>query len=448
MAGYKETPRQKMIGMIYLVLTALLALNVSKDILNAFVIVNQGLVTSQENTSDKNNLIYTNFQKAYMNNPNKVKPFLDKAFKAQKYSQELSKYISDLRTQIIAFTEFGVKDKSKNPEKWGIADTIKLSDVEAKDNYDKPMQILIGHTEDGSAGEGMILKTKLETFKKNMLALLDSKKDRDAAEKSFPINTEDAYSYTEEKVENWVMRNFYRTVLAADVALLNKFLIDVKTVEGDIIAKLYSSVEAGDFKFDKVVAKVVPKSNYILLGSEYEAQIFVAAYDSKKNPEILIGSGIDTVTGEKVGADVITLDKFEEGMGIYKVPGSGIGEKKYSGVINVITPYGETKAYPFKSEYVVGQPSATVSADKMNVFYIGVENPVTISVPGVANVNVHASMTAGTLTPSGGGKYIVTVAAGPPNTTVNVSANIGGRVTPMGNSLFRIKKVPNPVAKI
>jgi gliding motility-associated protein GldM len=445
MAGYKETPRQKMIGMMYLVLTALLALNVSKDILNAFVIVNQGLITSQVNTSSKNDLIYSNFAKASMENPGKVKHFYDKALQAQKYALDLSKYIHDLRTKIVAFTEFGIKEKSADPEKWEMADTIKLSGVEAKDNYDKPMQILIGQSENGSAGEGMVLKNKLETFKKNMLMLLDLKKDRDAAEKSFPINTTDEYSYTEEKVESWVMRNFYHTVLAADVALLNKFLIDVKTVEGDVIAKLFSAVDASSFKFDQITAKVIPESNYILSGSEYKANIFLAAYDSKKSPDIYIG---DTIT--HVG-ELLDKTQFENGMGVYKRGGSGIGEQKYTGWISIVKP-GETNPtyYNFNSVYTVGQPSATVSADKMNVFYVGVENPVTISVPGASNDKVHASMTAstGTLTPKGNGKYIVTVSAGPPNTTINVVADIGGKPTSMGSSLFRIKKVPNPVPKI
>jgi gliding motility-associated protein GldM len=443
MAGYKETPRQKMIGMMYLVLTALLALNVSKDILNAFVIVNQGLVTSQENTKSKNELIYSNFAKALMENPVKVKPYYDNALKAQKYADELVKYITELRTQIIAATEFGVKDKASNPEKWALADTIQLSNVSAKDNYDSPMRILIGNTEDGAGAKGGELKTKLETYKQNMIDLLFNKKDKESAAKSFPINTAPAFSYTEGKVENWVMRNFYHTVLAADVALLNKFLVDVKTVEGDVIAKLFSAVDASSFKFDKIVGKVVAESNYVLLGSEYKANIFLAAYDSKKMPDIYIG---DTIT--HVG-EPLDKTKFEDGMGVYSLSASGIGEKKYTGWISIVKP-GETNPtyYNFASSYFVGQPSATVSADKMNVFYIGVDNPVTISVPGVPNDQVRPSMTNGTLTSSGGGKYIVKVGTGYTETTVNVAAQMGGKTQSMGSAKFRVKRIPDPVAYV
>jgi len=444
MAGYKETPRQKMIGMMYLVLTALLALNVSKDILNAFVIVNQGLVTSQVNTTSKNDLFYSEFDKALKENPVKVKPYYDNAIKAQKYTEEIVKYIKELRTQIIAFTEFGVKDKASDAVQWGIADTMQLSGVSAKDNYDKPMEILIGQSEDGSAGSGTVLKTKLEEFKKNMIALLFNQKDKDAAEKSFPIDTKDAYSYTEGKIENWVMRNFYHTVLAADVSLLNKFLVDVKTVEGDVVAKLFSAVDASSFKFDKIVGRVVSESNYILLGSEYKANIFLAAYDSKKSPDIYIG---DTIT--HVG-ELLDKTKFEDGMGVYTRAGSGVGEQKYTGWISLTKP-GETTPtyYNFASSFMVGQPSATVSADKMNVFYIGIANPVTISVPGVANDKVKASISAGgTLTPKGAGKYSVMVSTGTTKVTVSVLADIGGKTQSMGTADFRVKRVPDPVPTI
>lgn len=442
MAGFKETPRQKMIGMMYLVLTALLALNVSKDILNAFVIVNEGLKTSQTNVSSKNALIYTNFEKASMENPVKVKPYLDNALKAKAIADSLSSYIKNLRTRVIAYTEFKVKDKNKDPEIWAIADTISLADIQAKDNYDMPMEILIGGTEDGSKGEGIVLKNKLAKFKTDMLALLKDENDKKSVEKNFPFKLDDTYSITEGKTVDWVRNNFFHTVLAADVALLNKMLIDVKTVEGDVIAKLYANVDASSFKFDKIVAKVVAPTSYIMSGSEYKANIFLAAYDSKKMPEIYIG---DTVSHK---GELLDKTKFEDGMGVYSTVGSGVGEKKYTGWISVVKP-GETTPtfYNFASSYFVGTPTATVSADKMNVFYIGVDNPVTISVPGVPNDKVRPSMSAGTLTPKGQGQYIVKVTT-IGETTVNVAAEIGGKLQSMGSKKFRVKRVPDPVAYI
>ena len=444
MAGYKETPRQKMIGMMYLVLTALLALNVSKDILNAFVIVNEGLETSSKNVISKTEMTQNAFNKALLENPAKVQKFFDKAQLAKKYADELSLYISELKTKIVAYADFNIKQRSDDPAKWdtAVVRAKNLIKVESKDNYDKPMEILIGTTEDGAHGDGKILKTKLEEYKKKMISLLDLSLQADAYKKS-PINTEDIHSVTEDKKVDWVVGNFYHTVLAADIAIMSKLLIDVKTVESDIVTGLLAEVTGKDFKFDKIAAKVVAESNYILSGSEYKANIFLAAYDSKKSPEIYIG---DTIT--HVG-ELLDKTKFEDGMGVYTRGGGGLGEQKYTGWISVIAP-GETSPtyYNFASSYMVGQPSATVSADKMNVFYIGVDNPVTISVPGVANERVRPSMTSGTLIPKGSGKYIVKVGTGYTETTVNVFADISGRTTSMGSSKFRVKRVPDPVGVI
>lgn len=445
MSGAKETPRQKMIGMMYLVYTAMLALNVSKDILNAFTIVNDGLLTSLENTTSKNDLIYANFAKSMMENPGKVKPFYDRALKAQSYAEELSKYINELRIQITAYTEFGIKEKSSDAAKWLCADTMNVSNIQAKDNFDKPMEILIGQSEDGSKGKGMELKNKLDEYKKNMIDLLMTQKDKDIAAKSFPINTEESYSKMEGKKLNWVVRNFFHTVLVADIALLNKLMIDVKSVEGDVIAKLFSSVDASSFKFDQITAKVVAPSSYILAGNEYKANIFLAAYDSKKSPDIYIGT--DTIN--HTGGQLLDKAKFENGMGVYTAGAAGVGEKKYTGWISVVKP-GETMPtyYNFSSSYFVGQPSATVSADKMNVFYIGVANPVSISVPGVPSTSVKPSISAGTLKSVGNGKYEVWVTTGTTKATINVAAQMGNKVSQMGKAEFRVKRIPDPTPMI
>jgi len=454
MAGYKETPRQKMIGMIYLVLTALLALNVSKDIIEAFVVVNESLVVTNQNFEKKININYDKFKQQNDQSPNKVGPWYNKALEVKKSATELVDYMRLLQAQLLAKVE-GIEETD--------AKKLTLREVKKKDNYDIPTNFFIGNSQDGSAGEARKLKNKISEFKKKMMDALVIKdvngkitdlrknviRERTLEDGKKIIDTLGLYTGdVDNKIEGhqpWEMKNFYHLITAGVITNLNRMITEVKNAEFDVINNLYQGISAEDFKFDNISAKVVPKSNYVLLGSEYEADIFVAAYDSKQTPEVIVWEGVDTITGiTGEGSKVEGIN----GVCKYKINASGIGEKKYGGIIKITAPSGEPKTYWFKSEYVVGQPSATVSADKMNVFYVGVENPVTISVPGVANENVHASMTAGTLTPKGGGKYIVTVAAGPPNTTVNVSATIGGRITPMGNSLFRIKKVPNPVPKI
>ena len=430
-----------MIGMMYLVLTALLALNVSKDILNAFVIVNEGIMTTTENFSAKNGIIYNNFQKALLNNEVKVKPYFEKAMKAKKLSEEMIADIVRVRSITIAATEFGKKDEATIK----ICDTLSLSLVSAKDNYDTPMNVLLGAKDEIQGdGEAYKLKEALDKYRDNMLALL-SEKDRKLVKWS--IITDDAMHKELGQMKSWGFINFYHTVLAADVAILNKLIADVKNTESDIVAQIYSSIDAGDFKFDQIAAKVIPKSNYIISGDKYEADIFVAAYSTTENPEIVIGSSVDTVN-LTIGGTPTPVEAIE-GVGKYQAGASGEGERKYGGLIKIKAPDGSVKAYPFKGEYIVARPSATISPTKMNVFYVGVDNPVSISVPGVPSESIIPSITGGgTIRPSGQkGEYIVRVST-QGKCMVNVSAKVGGTNKSMGGMEFRIKNVPNPVAMI
>lgn len=155
MAGYKETPRQKMISMMYLVLTALLALNVSKDILHAFVIVNESLIATNENYNKKIQGNYSNFEAQYSLNPNKVKPFLDKAMKVKSMTDNLVSYINSLTAEVVAKTENIPVDVAKKTP---------LADVAAKDNYDIPTQFFIGNSQDGSLGKARELKNKINEY--------------------------------------------------------------------------------------------------------------------------------------------------------------------------------------------------------------------------------------------------------------------------------------------
>jgi gliding motility-associated protein GldM len=430
MAGYKETPRQKMIGMMYLVLTALLALNVSKDILDAFVVVNESLVVTNANIVKKNNVSYSNFEKQNMINPNKVGPFYTKALQAKYYANSLVKYIESLRTEILSKSE-GIDTAT--------AAKMGLREVQKKDNYDVPTTFFIGQSQDGSKGKARDLKDSIISFKKRMKSLC-----RDTFALNLGLLTEDTDNDIEGH-QSWEMKNFYHLIMAGVVTNLNRIVSEVRNAEFDVVNKLYSEISVDDFKFDKIDAKVVPKSSYVLVGGEYEADIFVAAYDSKQTPEVYISSNVDTINKRCIGDS--TLVEGLDGVVKYTTPASGVGEKKYGGIIKIKKADGTEDKYCFKSEYVVGQPSATISADKMNVFYIGVDNPVTISVPGVPNEQVQASMTGGTIVNGGGGKYTVTVST-IGKATITVAATIGGKSTAMGSVEFRVKKVPDPVATI
>jgi gliding motility-associated protein GldM len=428
-----ETPRQKLIGMMYLVLTALLALNVSKEILDAFVVVNESLVTTNENFQKKVDGLYDNFAKQAQFNPGKVGPYYQKALQAKKYTDELVTYIEQIRTEVIS-------KEAKMPLE--TAKTIDIGDVAAKDKYDEGTHYFIGDSQDGSKGKAREMRLKIEEFKKNMIALVDPQYHQVL---KLGLNTEGPFLDADKKEHNWEMHHFYHTILAANVVILNKIIADVKNAEYDVVNTILTSVSVEDFKFDQIQAKVVPKSNYVLTGESFEADIFVAALDTKQNPEIIFGSAVDSTTGTVSGGSPVDC---LNGVGKLKVPAGGQGIRQYGGIIKVPTASG-VKVYPFSGEYVVAAPSATISPTKMNVFYIGVDNPVSISVPGVPNEKVNATISGGggSISKTGNGQYNVKVSS-VGDATVNVSANMGGSSRNMGSMKFRVKRVPDPAAYI
>jgi gliding motility-associated protein GldM len=432
-----ETPRQRMIQMMYLVLTALLALNVSKEILDSFLIVNESLITTNENFTRKIEGSYASFDQQKSLNEAKVLPFWKKAQTARQLTKDLIAYIQKVRATVIS------KEGKISVEE---ADTINIRNVSARDKYDEGTAYMIGNSDDGSAGEAAVLKNKIIEYKKAMIELLNPKY-RKTIETNFGLNVEGPFYDADHKAQNWEVHSFYRTILAANVVILNKTIAEVKNAEFDVVSQLYSEVSVADFKFDQIGAKIVPKSNYVLSGESFEADIFVAAYDSKQNPVIKIGSGVDSST-YAISGEVMNVDAVN-GVGKLKMAAGGMGIRQYGGVITV--PSGDgLKSYPFSGEYIVAQPSATISPTKMNVFYIGVDNPVSISVPGVANdkVRVNISGGGGSITKTGNGLYNVRVTT-QGACKVSVSAELGGGSSrSMGGMDFRVKKVPDPVAYI
>jgi gliding motility-associated protein GldM len=423
MAGYKETPRQKMIAMMYLVLTALLALNVSVEILEAFIVVNEGMETTNENLNRKVIGAYSKFEQQYSLNPKKVAPFFLQAKNAHKLSSDMINYLEKTKYQAIAYCE-GITYEQ--------AQTTPLRNLDSKDNYDKSTNFFIGDSQDGSAGRAKELKVKLEEYTNKMTAFVDPKVRGTIKEST---NMKGPFHDASGVRQNWEMHHFYHTILAADVTILNKIISDVRGYEFDVLNHLYSSISEEDFKFNKIEAKVIPKSNYVFLGDTYEADIFVAASDDSQNPEVIVnGSAVKTTAG----------------MGHYMASASSEGLKTYSGFIRAKDATGAMISYPFKNEYIVAPPTLTVSPTKMNVFYIGVENPVSISAGGLSDAQLIPTITSpATISRAAGGRgWVVRVSGGARTAKISISAKVEGKIKTLGGMEFRIKRVPSPTAKI
>ncbi len=421
MASGKDTPRQKMIGMMYLVLTALLALNVSKDILDAFIVVNKGLENTNTNFSEHNDILYAAFDMAKSVDPVKVKPNWEKAQQVKKQSAELVSYIDGLQKQMI------VKSEGVDPK---VADTMQMENINGKDSYDAVTNLMIGDSEDGSRGESLKLKTKLNDYRTLLTSYIEP---ADRKSIKIDINTKDPEH--SENNENWEMYNFFHRPIVASMTILSKMKNDVKNAEAATVDYLLKATDAMNLKFDTVAAKVIPQSNYVLLGEEYKADLFIAAFNKTKNPEITIDGNTDPVN-------------VERGLGKYNVKTSKEGIVTYSGTIKMMSPQNKPMVFPFKSEYIVARPALTVSADNMNVVYIGLDNPISVSVPGIPTERLSVSVTNGSLKATGSGKYTLSVKQGP-KADVNVYATMeNGERRNMGTMSFRVKSIPKPTAKI
>jgi len=422
----KETPRQKMIGMMYLVLTALLALNVSAEVLNAFILVDKSLNKTGENFKAKIDEIYTQFNVAAQENPTKVKPFKDKADEVAKLSQEMINYMNTELKMAMVLKADGPEVAKKYEES-----SYDASLIQKKDENNIPSEIFFVNE------KGKELKGKINDYRDKLIEMVRAvnKKKEDPpliAALNQTFNTEDGPNQ-EGETQTWETLNFYQLPLAGSVTMISKLQTDIRNAEADVANYLLGQIEAGTFKFNKVEAIVNSPSNYVLKNQPYKAEVFIAASDSTQDPEIYIGANKLTVKG---------------GKGIYTGNTSSVGIKSWGGVIKLKNPTtGDIQEYPFRSEYQVGEPSMAVSPTKMNVFYIGVPNPVDITVSGVPQDKIGVSISNGKISRKGDG-YIVQVKGGK-DANITVTAKMDdGSSRNMGTKNFRVKKVPDPKAKI
>jgi len=238
--------------------------------------------------------------------------------------------------------------------------------------------------------------------------------------------------------------------------MLSKIQVDVRNSETDVLMFLNDQITAGDFKFTDIEATVQAKTDYVLRGNMYEAEVFIAASDTTKQPEILVGDYRETVNAdgtksyEMVG-DFTRLEVDERGRGIYRRTASSLGGQNYRGLIKLQAPDGSEVAYPFEESYNVGAPNVIVSPTAMNVLYVGIPNPIDISVPSVASNLIQATMTNGTISRGRVEGYRGEWRASPQNVgqtaAINVSATINGERMRFPPYEFRVQRIPDPVAQ-
>lgn len=419
-----ETPRQKMISMMYLVLTAMLALNVSTDVLNGFTLVQKSLSQSLASTTVKNQSLYGQFEDLKSQNPEKVAEWLNKANIVRQKTDSMNEVLEQLKYDIIVKAdgqEGGdlYKECIKNGTQYAIG---------ARDNLDASAQVAMAVSMQGaSANRANQLKVGLNKY----AALMEQMVQKDSTRiKTIRdnFNTEDTKTQNGDPI-TWEASRFEMIPVSASITLLTKIQTDLRYTESEVVNYLKNQVDASDFRVNKITAEVIPTSSYVTRGGVYEARIILAAIDSTKRPKI-------TVNGK-----VLENEKYTVGC-------SSVGTFDIKGQIDLPRADGSIQSYPFESSYIVGEPTAIISADMMNVFYAGIENPMSVSVPGVPTQNVSVSITNGILTRKGSGWTVRPTKVGQ-DCKISVSAKMeGGKVQSIGSKPFRVKALPPPIGYI
>ncbi len=430
-----ETPRQKMIGMMYLVLTAMLALNVSKDIIEAFSLVDDTMVSSTANTVAKNESDYSwlEGQKAILG-AEKVKDAEQKAMVLKQKTDALINEIEEIKKGLIIYVDNTYEDKEGKPKT--------VATIQSKDERSKPTQYMIEQKNATKMKEAII------KYKAEILSLVDDPNQREAMSKTIGLNVEQTFKGKEgATTQSWEEHNFYDVIMSAAVTLINTTEGEVRNAESKMLEYVKNSISASDFKFDNVSGRAIPNSRMVFTSDKYTADIIVSAYDTKSTPEVYYKTGVDTLTVDQLGS--ATKLEGENGLVRLELGASGVGEQRYAGLIKIKAPDGTDQYYPFNDRYMVVKPSATISAEKMNVLYAGIANPVSVSAP-VAPDQLSVNFPGCTATRAEAGKFNISVPTSLIGKTVEatVSANVGGKTQAMGSTTFRVKRVPDPRATI
>lgn len=436
MNNAKLTPRQKMINMLYLVLTAILALNVSNEVLDAFKNVNDSIGKSNLSVQQKNESTYTEFAKQYAIDSAKAKVAYEQAKQARMLSQKLYGLLEAYKQAMI--TEAGGIDKETGK-------------ILRDDNIDISTRLFV----ENNGSKGKQLKKEIESTREQLLALIADENERKKTAEGLALKLE-----LPRDGKAWEFATFNHVPVVAAVTTLTKYQNDVLNAENHIVESLYNSVYANTEKVDRMMAMVNSPSSFVLQGEAYRADVLVAASSSTLEPEVFLGSFTADVKKD-AGGGYITIvsasDKLplnnavkvniEGGLGKLQLGASSTGNKKYTGAVRVKSASGEYKFFPFDGEYQVAPKTAVISPTMMNVMYIGLNNPLQVSAPGFSQSDITASINNGALTKSVDGSYNATFTT-PGRAKVTVKAKVNGREMVMGEQEFRIKSIPNPTATL
>ena len=398
-----------MINLMYVVLMAMLALNVSSDVLKGFVMVDEKLTLSTENSARVNEEVYKRFEQQYKANPTKVKVWYDKAQTVRGMTDTLYALLDELKLSIVK------KSDGKDAD---------VHNIRNKEDLEAATQVMLAPV----TGRGKELHGAIEDYRSRIVGMLTDEAQRNLVASN--LNT-DVPMEARIMGKNWQEYMFESMPTAAAVTLLAKLQSDIRYAEGQVLHDLVTNIDVKDIRVNRLSAYVIPSSRTVVQGGKFSAQIIMAAVDTTRHPVVYIGGK--------------AIDNEE---GIYETICTRTGDFTLKGYMETQDGEGRTVKRDFEQQYTVVAPSATVSADIMNVLYAGYDNPMSVSVPGVPTNQVSLSMTGGTLKQTAPGKYVAVPTNVGGEAEFTVSARQEGRTQVMGKFTYRVRKLPDPTACI
>ena len=378
------SPRQKMINLMYVVLMAMLALNVSTEVLQGFSLVEESLNRTTANSSQQNATMYDSFEEQMKKNPEKVRQWFEKATTVKQMSDSLYNFAQQLKEAIVR--EADGKDGD-------------VKNIENKENLEAANQVMLAP----GTGKGKALYDAINAYRTKILSMVTDEQQKKII--SSNLSTElPKNAMTMGK--NWQEYMFEDMPVAAAVTLLSKLQSDIRYAEGEVLHTLVANVDVKDIRVNKLDAFVIPEKTTLYPGEQF----------------------VNTTNGR------------------YSFSAGGVGEHQFSGYLITRNAAGEELRRDFTQKYsVIPTPDgATVAADLMNVLYAGFKNPISVSVPGIPANQVTVSMSGGSLTPTGNGHYIAVPSAVGKDVSFNISVNDHGKTRSLTPFTFHVRKLPDP----
>jgi gliding motility-associated protein GldM len=414
MASGKQTPRQKMINLMYLVFIAMMALNMSKEVLTAFGMINESLAESNASVTERNLAAMEGLALKAEEQPAKYAPLQEKAGEVHELTTEFTTYLDNLKEKALEDKE---ADERRN--------------YEAMDQSAKLDEYLFSSGQPSEAGKELL--AQIEKYREGVSGIIGDEYPQIAAEIRREFSTEPVVDGEGVK-RPWLAYNFEGFPLIASVTKLTQLQGDAKSAENDILSAMLSGQLQSEVSLTNYEALVIPDKTAFFSGENFTGTVVLGRVDK-------------TLQFDKVVINGREISSTQAGQVKLDFPAGNVGENEIKGQLQFREGDSIVTIDVNKSYSVIPRPnSAVISADKMNVVYRGVPNPMTISIPGVGSVSANAP---GLRSAGGAGKYILDVTTlQAREVTINVSGELPGGDPVRDSKTFRVRDIPRPVGTV